>query len=156
MTKNIVIVVFTLFCLTFLLLGPINAMAAPGADTVKNVVDYYYNGQKEGPILTDSKLCKDIKALECGEALNANAVNLGSVVNVWMQFFVPYGAKYDDIIVEYKHEGVPRHLTAYTVKGSIRYRVADKYKVDKPGKWTISVKRGIKSLKEFAITVNKK
>ena len=75
---------------------------------------------------------------------------------VWMQFFVPQGATYDDVIVEFKHEGVPRHLTAYKVQGSIRYRVADRYKVDKPGKWTITIKRGMTSLKEFAITVVKK
>ena len=156
MTKNTAPFVFTLFSLTLLLLGPASLMAAPAADTVKEVVDYYYNGQEEGPILTDSKLCNGIKNLECGEALDPNAVKLGSVVDVWMQFFVPYGASYDDIIVEYKHEGVPRHLTAYTVKGSIRYRVADRYKVDKPGKWTITIKRGVASLKEFSITVVKK
>ena len=156
MIKKITASVFTLSCLTLLLFGPPAVIAAPSPDTVKDVVDYYYNGQKEGPILTDSKLCKVIKDLECGDTLDANAVSLGSVVNVWMQFFVPYGATYDDIIVEYKHEGVPRHLTAYKVQGSIRYRVADKYKVDKSGKWTITIKRGITSLKEFTITVLKK
>ena len=156
MTKIIATAVFTLFCSTLLLFGPASLTAAPTPDTVKEVVDYYYNGQKEGPILTDSNLCKSINKLECGEALDPNAVNLGSVVNVWMQFFVPQGATYDDVIVEFKHEGVPRHLTAYKVQGSIRYRVADRYKVDKPGKWTITIKRGMTSLKEFAITVVKK
>jgi hypothetical protein len=156
MTRTIATAVLTLLCSTLLLFGPASLTAAPTANNVKEVVDYYYNGQKEGPILTDSKLCKSIKDLECGEAFDPNAVNLGSVVNVWMQFFVPHGATFDDIIVEFKHEGVPRHLTAYKVKGSIRYRVADRYKVDKPGKWTITIKRGMTSLKEFAITVVKK
>ena len=131
-------------------------MAAPAPKAVKEVVDYFYNGQADGPILTDAKLCKSIAALECEAAIDPKAVALGEVLHVWMQFFVPHGATYDDIIVEYKHEGVPRHLTAYKVRGSIRYRVADRYKVDKPGKWTITIKRGVTSLKEFAITVVKK
>jgi hypothetical protein len=32
----------------------------------------------------------------------------------------------------------------------------DKYKVDKLGKWTITIKKGLTNLKEFQITVIKK
>jgi len=59
-------------------------------------------------------------------------------------------------MVEYKYEGVPRNLNAHKVDSSIRYRVVDKYKVDKPGKWTITIKRGLTNLKEFQITVVQK
>jgi hypothetical protein len=156
MTKKLVMGACALAFLSMLVFGPLSAMAAPPAKTVKDVVDYFYNGQEEGPILTDAKLCKSIKALECETAIDPKAVALGDVINVWMQFFVPKGAAYDDIIVEYKHEGVPRHLTARKVEGSIRYRVADKFKFDKPGKWSITIKKAMTNLKEFSITVIEK
>ena len=135
---------------------PPKAMAAPTAKMVNEVVDYYYNGQQEGPILVDAKLCKSIEALNCQETMDANAVPMEEPIRVWMQFFVPKGANYDDIIVEYKHEGVPRNLTAHKVQGSIRYRLVDKFKLDKVGKWTITIKKGVANLKEFKINVIKK
>lgn len=156
MAKKIANIVFIPVFGIFLIFYAFSAMAAPPAKSVQEVVDYFYNGQKEGPILSDSNLCKSIKDLECEQALEPNAIALGDLIHVWMQFFVPKGGVYDDIMVEYKHEGVPRNLNAHKVESSIRYRVADKYKVDKAGKWTITIKRGLTSLKEFQITVIQK
>ena len=129
------------------------AVAAPTAKMVKEVVDYYYNGQKDGPILTEAKLCKGVKNFECTETIDPNNVTKGETINVWMMFFVPKGASYDDILVEYKHEGIPRRLTPHKIESSIRYRLVDKNSVDKPGSWTITVKKGITKLKEFKIKV---
>ena len=150
-----------IFLVTIFFAGLLNfclseAMAAPTAKMVKEVVDYFYNGQTEGPILTDSNLCKSVKALDCEESIDMNAISLGESIKVWMNFFVPKGAVYDDIIVEYKHEGIPRNLTSHKVEGSIRYRVVDTYKLDKLGKWTISIKKGMTNLKEYNVTVVKK
>jgi hypothetical protein len=153
MTKKNATIVFTLVLGSLFILGTPVTMAAPPAKEIKEVVDYFYSGQKDGPILTDSKLCKSIKDLECEQPLEPNAVQLGDLIQVWMQFFVPKGGVYDDIMVEYKHEGVPRNLNAHKVESSIRYRVVDKYKIDKPGKWTITIKKATTSLKDFQITV---
>jgi hypothetical protein len=131
------------------------AVAAPTAKMIKEVVDYYYDGQKEGPILTEAKLCKEVKKYECTEVINPNSVAKGETINVWMRFFVPKGASYDDILVEYKHEGIPRRLTPHKIESSIRYRLVDKNSVDKTGNWTISVKKGITKLREFKIKVVK-
>jgi hypothetical protein len=141
--------------LGFLLLLSTGADAAPTAKMITDVVDYYYNGQKEGPILTDAKLCKDVKNFECTETLNPDSLTKAETVNVWMQFFVPKGASYDDIVVEYKHEGVPRRMTPHKIEGSIRYRLVDKSSLDKTGDWTITVKKGITGLKEFKVKVIK-
>jgi hypothetical protein len=67
------------------------ADAAPTAKMIKEVVDYYYNGQKEGPILTEAKLCKAVKNFECTETLDPNNVTKGETINVWMRFLVPKG-----------------------------------------------------------------
>jgi hypothetical protein len=129
--------------------------AAPTAKMTKEVVDYYYTGQKEGPVLTEAKLCKGVQKFECTETINPDSVTKGQTINVWMQFFVPKEASYDDILVEYKHEGVPRRLTPHKIESSIRYRLVDKNSVDKTGNWTITVKKGITQLKEFKIKVVK-
>ena len=73
-----------------------------------------------------------------------------------MQFFVPKGATYDDIIVEYKYEGVPRNLASHKVEGSIRYRMVDSYKLNKIGKWTITIKKGLTVLRTFDVNVIEK
>jgi len=156
MAKKIVNIAFTLVFGIFLVFYASGAAAAPPAKAVKEVVDYFYNGQNEGPILIDSNLCKSVKDLECEQAIEPNAVVLGDLIQVWMQFFVPRGGVYDDIMVEYKHEGIPRNLNAHKIEGSIRYRVVDKYKIDKPGNWTVTIKKGLTSLKEFQITVIQK
>jgi hypothetical protein len=132
------------------------AIAAPEAQKIREVVDYFYNGQKEGPVLIDSKLCTNIKDLECRDQLAQNSISMGESVKVWMQFFVPKGDSYDDIFVEYKHNGTPRNLQAHKVEGSIRYRLVDSYKPDKVGDWTITIKRGSKSLKMLNFKVIKK
>ena len=139
--------------LGLLLLIGTGAAAAPTAKVVKEVVAYYYNGQKEGPILTEAKLCQSVKDLECTELSSPNSISKGETLSVWMQFFVPKGASYDDIMVEYKHEGIPWRLTPHKIEGSIRYRLVDKSKLDKPGNWTITVKRGINKLDEFKVKV---
>ena len=156
MTVKMMYVVFTLVFLSLTAFCPVSGFGAPPPKVVKDVVDYFYSGQESGPILTDSKLCTSVKALECEAAVDPKAVSMGEVLSVWMQFFVPKGASYDDIVVEYKHESVPRNLKAHKIEGSIRYRVLDKYKLDKPGKWTIAIKKGLTNLKLFNITVVEK
>ena len=155
MTRKPNLCCLLVFSLGFLLALSNAAMAAPTAKMVKEVVDYYYNGQKEGPILTEAKLCKGIKNVECTETLESNKVKKGDAINVWMRFLVPKGVSFDDILVEYKHEGIPRRLTPHKIESSIRYRLVDKNSVDKAGNWTITVKKGITKLKEFKIVVAK-
>ncbi|MGA1870685.1 MAG: hypothetical protein ACMUJM_19295 [bacterium] len=132
------------------------AIAAPTPQMVKEVIDYYYNGQKSGPILMEAKLCRSIEDNECIEEINTKAVPIGEATKVWMKFLVPREASYDDIFVEYKYQGVPRQLSPYKVEGSIRYRVISTFRPNKVGEWTIIIKRGNNDLKEFSINVVEK
>ena len=152
MNRTRAMFLFVPFC-CLVIFSPIDVMAAPPAKAVKQVVDYYYEGQTEGPILTDAKLCKTVKSLSCEDPADPKAFTAGEPVRVWMQFFVPKGASYDDIIVEYKHEGVPRNLASHKVEGSIRYRLVDSYKLNKVGKWTVTIKKGLTVLKTFDVNV---
>jgi hypothetical protein len=40
----------------FIMLFCTNAMAVPAGDMVKEVIDYYYHGQEQGPILAEAKI----------------------------------------------------------------------------------------------------
>ena len=145
------LLVFSFCCLV--IFSPIYAIASPTSKMVKEVVDYFYDGQTEGPILAEAKICKTVKSLSCEEPADPKAFTLGEPIKIWMQFFVPKGGSYDDIIVEYQHEGVPRNLAAHKVEGSIRYRLVDSYKLNKLGKWTITIKKGLTDLKAFDVNV---
>jgi len=142
---------FSFCCLV--IFSPMHGMAAPTSKMVKEVVDYFYGGQTEGPVLTEAKICKTVKSLSCEESADPKAFTLGEPIRIWMQFFVPKGGTYDDIFVEYKHEGVPRNLAAHKVEGSIRYRLVDAYKLNKLGKWKITIKKGVTDLKAFDVNV---
>jgi hypothetical protein len=130
-----------------------NAMAVPTAEMVKQVIDYYYYGQDQGPILAEAKLCKTVEALECVEQIEAGSFPLGETVKVWMRFLVPQGATYDDILVEYKYEGTPWRVQPHKVEGSIRYRVIDSFKLNKAGNWSISIRKGPHTLQTFDVKV---
>lgn len=155
MNRILALFLFVSFC-CLVIFSPIYVMAAPPAKMVKEVVDYFYEGQAEGPILTDAKLCKTVKSFICEEPADPKAFTAGEPVRTWMQFFVPKGSSFDDIIVEYKHEGVPRNLASHKVEGSIRYRLVDSYKLNKVGKWTITIKKGLTVLKAFDVNVIEK
>ncbi|MEJ2365462.1 MAG: hypothetical protein P8017_12440 [Deltaproteobacteria bacterium] len=131
-----------------------NAMAVPAADTVKEVIDYYYHGQEQGPILAEAKICKTVEALECVEGIDPGSFPMGETIKVWMQFLVPKGATYDDILVEYRYEGTPWRVQPHKVESSIRYRVVDSFKLDKSGNWTITIKKGPSTLKSFNVKVS--
>ena len=152
MNRTLALFLFFSFCF-LVIFSPIYAMAAPPAKMVKEVVDYFYEGQTDGPILTDAELCKTVKSFNCEEPADPKAFSAGEPARIWMQFFVPKGGTYDDIFVEYKHEGVPRNLAAHKVEGSIRYRLVDSYKLNKLGKWTITIKKGLTVLRTFEVNV---
>ena len=137
----------------FILLFCTNAMAVPSGDMVKEVIDYYYHGQDQGPILARAKLCKTVEAFECVEGIDPGSFPMGETIKVWTQFLVPKGATYDDILVEYKYEGTPWRIQPHKVEGSIRYRVVDSFELNKAGNWAITVRKGPNTLKTFDVKV---
>jgi hypothetical protein len=152
MNRLLALFLLVSFCCLVIFL-PVYGLATPTSKMVKEVVDYFYDGQTEGPILTDAKMCKSVKSLIFEEPADPKAFISGEPIKIWMQFFVPKGAFYDDIMVEYKHEGIPRNLAAHRVEGSIRYRLVNSYKLNKPGKWKITIKRGLTDLRAFDVNV---
>ena len=128
-------------------------MAGPTAEMVKEVVDYYYSGQDEGPILTEVKLCTTVTDLECVDSVDPGSVPMGKPIKVWMRFLVPKSSTYDDIFVEYSYENTPWRMLPHKIESSIRYRLVDTYVLEKPGNWTVNIKRGSDVLKSIPLKV---
>jgi len=131
----------------FLLLAamlPLTLQAKPTPDEVKRVVDYYNNGQDEGVVLADIKLCESIGTEgeaknECQNELDASTMTVGQPVMVWMNFMVPVGMKEQEIMLQFNYQGVTRDVQKATVSNAMRYRVWRKVKFDRAGDWTATI-----------------
>jgi hypothetical protein len=127
-------------------LAPVLAAAAdkPSPEEVKKVLDYYYHGKGLGPVLIDTKICRDIQREgdeknECAGDVTGQPVKKGDSVYVWMAFMAPNGEEAQNIIVQYELNGVTRSVKNVTVAGSLRGRNWLKFTPDKVGAWKIKI-----------------
>ena len=61
---------------------------------------HFYQNLYGGGFDNVNKICKTVKSLSCEEPADPKAFTLGEPIKIWMQFFVPKGGSYDDIIVK--------------------------------------------------------
>ncbi len=87
------------------------AQPPPPADEVRRVLDYYYNGKDRGPTLLELKACLKVDSgkdsptkFECIEPVTG-PVKVGTQVHAWVSSFVPKGGSYDDVSLQFLHEG---------------------------------------------------
>ena len=119
------------------------AQDRPAAEEVRQVVDYYYNGQGRGVILAEHFLCTEV-ALEgddkndCRTKHALPAVAQGAEMLLWMNFLVPSGDE-ADILVLFARKGHVRSTAKIAVKGAIRYRTWKKVPTAKVGEWQVTV-----------------
>src|SRR5438034_1312990 len=77
----------------------------PPADEIKRVMDYYYYGKDRGPALVELKAClkvdtAGVQKLECIEPVNG-AVKKDTVVHWWTSWYLPEGANYDNVVMQF-------------------------------------------------------
>ncbi len=133
------------------------AQDIPTADEVRKVLDFYNNGQGQGIVLRDSKICagihKDgVSKYECKDEIIEfvqgddasippevkHKISVDETIWLWMSFMVPQGDK-SKVIIQYSMGGTARHSSKANVKGSIRYRTWTKYTPKTPGTWEITI-----------------
>ena len=130
----------------------------PTAEEIKKVVDYYMNGINGGPILIELKACSKVDTDKASATLNdckepvVGKVKKGSI-SAWMLWFVPKGAKYDDVTVQILHEGQVRETKDIPLMDSMRSRTWKSANLSKPGKWTFKIMRGANEVKSVDVTV---
>ena len=145
------------------LLGAVPASALaqtePSPDEIQRVLDYFSSGRGRGPILTGFKACvgMDTKKesptrLECTEEVTG-PVKKGTLIHAWTAWFVPQGDSYDDIAVQFLHEGSLRSTLDVAVATAYRTRSYKSLTLSKSGTWEIKVVRGEKVLASSKVVV---
>jgi hypothetical protein len=131
----------------------------PPADEIKRVLDYYYNGKDRGPALLDLKACLKVDgskgsptAFECTEEVKG-PVKVNTMVHGWTAWYVPKGASYDDVELQFLHEGQVRQTLDIKLDGEGRTRTWRTQQMTKKGRWTIQVVRKGTVMGSVTVTV---
>jgi hypothetical protein len=80
-------------------------------------------------------------------------VKRNTLALAWVQFYCPKDGKYEDVSVQFIHDGQVRSTADVTVSGFGRTRTWKGGTLSKPGVWTIKVLRGTKELGSTSVTV---
>lgn len=120
------------------------ADAKPAAEDVKRVLEYYYHGKGMGPVLLETKVCREIQREgdekgECAGDLGAQTIKKGEAVYLWMAYMSPLGDEPQNIIVQFENGGVTRIVKNLQVTGQLRYRTWLKITFDKVGPWKVKI-----------------
>lgn len=120
------------------------AAAKPTAEETNKVLDYYYNGKGLGPVLLESKICRDIQREgdeknECAGEISDGDLKLEESVYLWMSFMAPVGSEPQNIIVQFENGGITRNVKTFQVNGGLRYRTWLKISLNKIGRWNIKL-----------------
>jgi hypothetical protein len=134
-----------------------DAPPAPSADEIRRVVEYYLHGTPQGPVLMELVACAKTGRtaegkLVCEEKLG-DTVKKGDAIIAYVKFFVPKGAKYDDLKVRFLHNGETRTTSDFTLSESwTGYSNFKQTTASKPGTWEMQVLRGDTLLAKTSVT----
>ena len=133
--------------------------APPSAEMIREVLDYQENGKDRGPALIELVPCLKVDntkgsptAYSCLEPVNG-PVPKNTTVFAWLMWLCPKDGKYDDVVIQFLHEGQVRKTVDTPVAGIGRTRAWRGDTFSKVGKWTIKVLRGDKELGSVDVNV---
>ncbi|MEW5740464.1 MAG: hypothetical protein AB1938_16170 [Myxococcota bacterium] len=133
----------------------------PPADEIKRVMDYQENGKDRGPALLELTPCTKVDNTKGSPTANTciepvtGPVKKGTTVFAWTLWFCPKDGKYEDVSIQFLHEGQVRSTVDVTIQGLARTRTWRGYSLTKPGKWEIKILRGTQELGATSVTVEK-
>lgn len=141
---------------------PLLAQAKPSPEEVKSVIDFYFNGQDQGIVLADTKLCDEIytegdQKNECMETRNTATLKEGEETYLWMLFMVPSKVDPQRIMVQLNLGDITMDVKNLTITSSLRYRARTKIAFKRPGEWKLKIihdtGKELQLLKEIPVTV---
>ncbi len=139
--------------------GAAAPLPPPPADEVRRVLDFYFNGKDRGPVLVELKACLKVDQtkdsatkFECLEEVKG-PVKVNTTVHGWMTWFLPKGSLYEDVTMQFAHEGTVRSTIDVKLDQEMRARTWRQQALTKKGKWTITVMRGAAVLGTTTVTV---
>ena len=131
----------------------------PPAEEINRVLDYYFNGKDRGPALSALKACLKVDSqkdsptrFECLEPVSGS-VKKGTSVHLWVTFFVPEGGNYENVALQFLHDGQVRTTIDVKLDKSMRSRTWRTQQLSRAGKWTLRVLHGDKELGSTFVTV---
>lgn len=131
----------------------------PPADEIKRVMEYQENGKDRGPALLEVIPCTKVDNTKGSATANTciepvtGPVKKGTTVFAWTLWFCPKDGNYEDVAIQFLHEGQVRSTVDVTIKGLARTRTWRGYSLTKPGKWQIKILRGSAELGGTSVTV---
>uniref|UniRef100_UPI0026EA56CB hypothetical protein n=1 Tax=Thiohalomonas denitrificans TaxID=415747 RepID=UPI0026EA56CB len=140
----------------------LSAAAKPSPESAREVIDFYFNGQEQGIVLVDVKLCADVYSEgesknECKDELQPNALEKGQSFMLWMAFMVPADMDPQKVTMHFNHKGEDLDVKTASAASSLRYRTWRKVTLDRSGDWTLKISHDngsdIELLKELNIKV---
>lgn len=134
---------FVLVCLAALWPAAAVALERPAAENVRQVIEYYYQGQGQGVILAEHFLCTEVATEgetknDCRLRHDLPVVPQGAEVMLWMNFLVPNGDE-GRILILFTRQDRVRHTSQVVVKSAVRYRTWKKIPTDRVGEWTVTI-----------------
>lgn len=131
----------------------------PSAEMIKKVLDYQEKGAPAGPVLLDLVPCLKVDNAKgsptqflCTEPVG-DKVPKGTTVFAWLQWLCPKDGKYEDVQIQFLHEGQVRKTVDNPVAGFGRTRGWRGENFNKVGTWTIKVTRGAQELGSKTVNV---
>jgi hypothetical protein len=139
-------------------LAPAANVAPPTSAEAKKVIDYYYRGRNQGPLLVELVPCLKVDNTEGptkSECLQpvTGPVKKGTTVNAWTLWIVPDGGSYDDLVIQWLLDGQVRSTTDVKLTEAFRSRTWRPSAMHRTGTWEIKAIRGDKTLGTATVTV---
>lgn len=127
------LLIFTLFA------SVAQAQIKPSSNSARSVVDFYFNGQGNGVVLADIKVCMEVIDNECERPVNPAQLRVNNAYKIWLMFVVPQGESIESLSIQFFREGNLAYSKDLSVRGALRYRTWRAFTPEQPGRWEIRV-----------------
>ena len=155
----------TIACTAAILLSSTAALAGDGAQPpsgvqVKALWDFYSNGWTNQAVVGEFKACLEVDTergsetrFECSQPAEGT-IDKGTKIYAWLAYVMPKGSETEDVMVQFKHNGIVRTTRDLTLKGKFfRNRSYTGHTLHKSGEWQIVVLQGGAELASASVTV---
>lgn len=135
-------------------------LPAPEPEQVRRAWYHHYFGQGRAPLLVEAKACLEVDdkkgsatRFECLRPVEGPVPNK-TTVHLWTAWLLAQGDKHEDLMVQFLHGDVVRTTRDVKLEGqSFRTRNYTGARLDKPGTWSIVLRRGDQELHRARVVV---
>jgi hypothetical protein len=131
----------------------------PSAEEARRVMDYYYQGQGQGPLLVDFRACLKVDTEPSSKTKGScieqvkGPVKRNSQVYAWAVWLLPEGEADEDVFIQFVHDGTVRSTQDMKLAGVFRTRTWRSSTLGKSGKWELKAVRKGTELGKVELTV---